>query len=193
MYPTPVRLTPTDHTKIHDEALARIATIAPSHNAWDEGMAWYQRANQFCRDLGEIVSQPWDRLTWALAALSPLNSWRLNRIDLVDMVTTGDCGALGPNRVKAQRLLEGEGYESVLGGNKVLAFGHNVTHPEDSTAVTIDGHMVKALALPNHKYIERVGVYDTIVRAMTEVADAFGVLPHQLQAAMWVETRGSAT
>jgi hypothetical protein len=152
-------------------------------------MVWYQRANQFCRDLAEIVHKPWDTLAWALAALSPLNSWRSNRIDLVDLVTTGDCGALGPCKHKAQRLLEGEPHWKVLGGPKVKAFGDNIVDPDGSRQVTIDRHMTSGLEFPNSKYIERVGVYEAVSTAFRRSAGGRGILPHQLQAALWVEIR----
>jgi len=166
------------------------ANISPS--AWAEGSDWYNKANRFVHDLSEITNVPWRRLGWALAALSPLNSWRQNKLDLVDLVTTGHCGSLGPCRVKAQRLLDGERSQDVLGGNKVLAFGSNVTDPWRSRKVTLDSHIARFFGF-NYRFLERANIYDTVAMAMRHHADNIGVRPHQLQAALWIQIRGSAT
>lgn len=193
-YPTPARaLTPSDLELVGVIALRRLRSIKPSTSSWEQGMAWYEQAHQFCRDLSEIVSHPVDRLCWALAALSPLNHWHRNKIDLVDLVTTGDCAALGPCRTKARRVLAGEPVSEVIGGNKVKAFGDNIANPETSRAVTLDSHMAKALELPGEfKYLERAGVYDTIAGVIKRSARGRGIAPHQLQATLWIEARGKS-
>ena len=166
------------------------ASISPA--SWASGMGWYRKANEFIHGLNKIVDIPYRRLGWALAALSPLNSWQQNKIDLVNLVTTGHCGALGPCRVKALRVLDGERPQDVLGGNKVLAFGSNIVDPWRSRKVTLDSHMSQFFGFPA-KLFERVGVYDTVAMAMRQHADNIGVRPHQLQAALWTEQRGNGS
>lgn len=190
-YPTPSGpLTPEDLALVTSEALRHIRRVKPSGTSWDEGMVWYQRANQFCRDLAAIVGKPWDALGWALAALSPMNSWKQNRLDLVDLVTTGDCGALGNCRHKAIRILSGEPHYQVIGGKKVSAFGDNIVDPTHSRKVTLDRHMTNLLGMPD-RYLERAGVYEATATAFRRSAAGRGIRPHQLQAALWVEARGN--
>ena len=185
------RLTDTELDQLHTYVTNNLTCANISPRSWADGMDWYRKAHQFVIDLSEIVDVPWRRLGYAMAALSPLNSWRLNKIDLVDLVTTGHCGSLGPCRVKAEKILDGENPGDVLGGNKVRAFGSNIVDPYRSRKVTLDSHMTKYFGFPK-KYIERVGVYDTTATAMRQHADNIGVKPHQLQAALWIEIRGAA-
>lgn len=190
-YPTPAKaLTPEDLREVTQVALRHIRKVKPSKASWSEGMVWYSRAHQFCRDLSAIVSKPVDVLAWALAALSPMNSWKQNRLDLVDLVTTGYCGALGMCRHKATRILNGEPHYEVIGGKKVSAFGDNIVDPQGSRKVTLDRHMTNLLEMPD-RYLERAGVYEATATAFRRSAAGRGILPHQLQAALWVETRGS--
>jgi hypothetical protein len=193
VYPTPPRMTIADLNQVRELSLIKLRSIKPSKEAWAEGMVWYQKANQFCHDLAEVVSLPWDRLGWALAALSPLNHWHRNKIDLVDLITTGDCTALGPTRPKARAILEGADPLEVLGGNKVLSFGDNIVNLNKSIAVTLDSHMARALELPGgFRYLERVGVYEAVAGAVRTSAKNRSIAPHQLQAALWIESRGKA-
>jgi len=186
------RLTPLELDDLATHVTNNLACAYVTPQAWADGYDWYNRANRFCRDLAKATSVPWRRLGWAMAALSPLNSWDTNKRDLVDLVTTGHCGSLGPCRAKAQRVLDGEPHQVVLGGNKVLAFGSNIVDPWTSREVVLDSHMAKFFGF-TYKFLERVGVYDTIAIAMRQHADDIGVRPHQLQAALWIQQRGATT
>ncbi len=186
------KLTPIELDDLATYVTNNLTCASISPVSWASGMEWYRKANEFVHGLNKITDIPYRRLGWALAALSPLNSWQRNKIDLVDLVTTGHCGALGPCRVKAHRVLEGERHQDVLGGNKVLAFGSNIVDPWGSREVALDSHMARFFGF-NPRLLERVGVYHTIVQAFRQHADNIGVRPHQLQAAIWTQQRGNGS
>lgn len=191
-YPTPERgLTDRQLAKVTTLAQHHIETNPPSPQSWNQGMGWYSKANDWCKVTGKDLSIATERLAWALAALSPRNRWSQNKTDLTDLITTGKCGAFNPGPKRALAILEGVDPDEVLGGNKTRAFGHNIAHPDTSTAVTVDMWICEALNLP-HRYIERAGVYQAVSEAFVAMSASLSVLPHQLQAAVWVEARGRA-
>jgi hypothetical protein len=189
MYPIP------DKRRLTEAELARVTEVAITmiHDrvddltteAWIEGLTWYEKANVWCRSL----AYDWEPVAWALAVLSPRNSWNRNKDDLVSLMRTGTCSAIGYAVKRAVRILAGEDPELVAGGRKVRSFGRNIAYPHNSLDVTIDSHMGKVMGLADIRYLERRGVYDALANAVRAVAPDHGVAPHQLQAALWVEAR----
>jgi hypothetical protein len=101
--------------------------------------------------------------------------------------------ALGENILKAERLLDGEDPEDVLGGRKVRSFWRNIYAPSNSLDVTIDSWMLKLLApeAKSYNWLARKGVYDALADGVRDAAEALGCRPHELQAALWIHARGT--
>lgn len=166
-----------------------------THDEWLEGMSWYERANNRARRLSDQFNVPFAHIAGIIAALSPRISWEDNLKGANSILTDGEQAstmALGANVVKALWIGDGTDPDNILGGRKVRSFWLNISQPHNSLDVTLDNHMVKALDLPSHRYLERKGVYDAISDGFRIVAEEHGILPHQLQAAMWIHVRGES-
>ena len=163
------------------------------HETWVEGMAWYERANSYALKLSDKHNVPYAHVAGIIAALSPLVSWEDNLKGAHSILVDGEQAstmALGSNVVKALWISDGSDPDTILGGRKVRSFWLNISQPHNSLDVTLDNHMVRALGLPSHRYLERKGVYDAVSDGFRIVANEHGVMPHQLQAAVWIHVRG---
>jgi hypothetical protein len=132
-----------------------------------------------------------------IAALSPRNSWEGNVDDCEALLEDDDAitRAFGPNQHKAEWIKMGSDPDLILGGRKVRAFYRNIAFPHSSLDVTLDSWMGRALGLPSHTnhgeqgYLARAGVYDRLSDGFRIVAEDHAVMPHQLQAAIWLDQR----
>jgi hypothetical protein len=196
MLPNPERrkLSAEDLTQVQTVTTDRLRAMVDdlSRDAWLIGLDWYWHAHKEARSLGQRVGMPTEAVAAVIAVLSPRCSWENNLDDARLMLDDGlDNGffAFNANVAKAAWILEGVDASSVLGGRKVRAFWRNIANPEGSLDVTLDTHMSDLLDLPNDKYLQRAGVYDAISAAFRIVAEEHAILPHQLQAALWVQKR----
>lgn len=189
-YPTPSRkLTADDLARVTTLVERRIGQVPLSGGHWDDGMVWYAEANSFGRKVAATYGLRVEQVTWMTALLSPLNNWEQNKRDVFDLIETGNCGALPLGTARALSVLEGGDGAVIAGGRKVRAFGRNITYPWNSLDVTIDTHMVQVLNLPGGGWLRRKGTYGAVADAFRNVADGLGVMPHQLQAAVWLYQR----
>ena len=197
-YPTPRHgLNGDELASVTDTVADRLRSIVDrlDHETWTLGMSWYGNANAYARTLSAEYDVPYEYAAGIIAALSPRVSWADNLKGADSILADGEQAstmALGVNVVKALWIENGSDPDSILGGRKVRSFWRNISQPYSSLDVTLDGHMVNALGLPSHRYLERKGVYDAIADAFRTVAEEHGILPHQLQAAVWIHVRGDA-
>lgn len=164
---------------------------------WALGATWYVEAGNLSRRMAEKHDLPSVYVAGIMAVLSPRVRWDDNIKDTENVLTDGEEAAtmaLGPNVAKALWIIDGTDPDTELGGRKVRSFWRNISDPHGSLDVTLDGWMVKALDLPDTRgrYLERVGVYDAISDAFRTVAAERGIMPHELQATIWINVRGSA-
>ena len=198
-----VKLTDHQMTKglSHDElatlttnTVAQLETLtdALTHDEWAGGEEWYQLANQLCNEWALDHGLRFDYVAGIIAALSPQIQWEVNLADAQSILKDGErasTAAFGPNVVKALWILDGTDPESELGGRKVRSFYQNIAYPYHSLDVTLDSWMAGMLG-HNPKFLERKGTYDAISDAFRIVAERHCVLPHQLQAALWIGANG---
>lgn len=166
--------------------------------ALEEGLKWYAKARSDILAFPSLSALGPVPATAIVAVLSPGISWDQNLI-AADAVARGskvNIPAYGPNVEKARRIAEDPQHALVqLGGHKVTSFFDNLLAPEVSRAVTIDRHVLRAI-WPRYtletlgKWLSRAGMYEALTRSFQRVADEFGLLPHQVQAALWVHVRG---
>ncbi len=198
-YPTP-KYRGLDTVELEDVTwivTGRLMRIVDTLNerTWRQGLSWYRDANTYARKLAEAHDVPFEYVVGIIAALSPRVSWSDNLKGTESILADGEQAstmALGTNVVKALWIADGSDAGDILGGRKVRSFWRNISAPYDSLDVTLDGWMVKALGLPSHRYLERKGAYDAIADGFRIVATEHGILPHQLQAAVWIQARGEA-
>ena len=171
-----------------------LATLdSATEDDWVAGSAWYHVAHEIAEEIA-----PHGVGAAVLAALSPQVGWAPNIAAAQAMVMGEDpqpYGVLGPNIVKAQRILDGERPFDVLGGNKVRNFCWNIQFPDDHGHVTVDRHALNiALVGPgntgaDHRLLARKGGYQLVAAAYRAAARSCWLVPNQLQAITWLTHR----
>ena len=157
-----------------------------------EGMAWYDGARAYAASLDSDV----ERAVGIIAALSPLQSWPVNMRMAAEFYDgRRNCG-LPDNVVKAERILNGESPNDVLGGKKVRAFFFNIMASGSDEAVTIDRHAIavcEGRVIPETELKSYFGAkrnrqyVSEYVNAAKILSKEFGPLtPAQVQATVWV-------
>jgi hypothetical protein len=111
-----------------------------------------------------------------------------------------EVGGLGTSVEKAIRIYRGEDPDKVLNAPKTRSFYNNLVWPDRSTTVTVDAHMTRAgLGITERKAYgladEAINVgaegsgYTWIANRIEALAREYGVRPHEMQAAIWVQRK----
>ena len=196
-YPDPPRkaLTGEQLQEVTDATVERLHELIGfiDQDTWHEGMTWYFEASRLAHNFGQLFNIGKQHVSAIIAALSPRVNWDANIDDAKLLLETGDeygYMALGANVSKALWLRDGDNPDKVLGGRKVRSFYRNIYRPTTSLDVTLDAWMMFALDKTlDYKYLERKGTYDAISEGFRIVAGERGIMPHQLQAALWIHVR----
>lgn len=163
---------------------------------------WYFEINDYCKTLSEVYNVPLIKVTGIMSALSPNNTVRLNCISLERFLRyKGNCKVTTFNKQKEKALtiynssdnITIEEVKAILGkkngGLKTKAFFDNIYRPETSQDVTIDLWMIRWAKMDGFITAKK---YRTIADKVKTMANEIGVLPHQLQAKIWVDIRGKS-
>lgn len=119
-----------------------------SHEQRQQGKAWYKTANAFAHGVADRYGIHPEQAAYALAALSPQQSWGANQRSLVLLLETNSTYGLGANIAKARRILAGESPSTVLAppnparvtGSKVRAFADCIIAGGRTSTVCVDRH-----------------------------------------------------
>jgi len=164
---------------------------------------WYFEIHDYCKTLSEVYDVPLIKVAGILSALSPNNTVRSNVISLEKFLrTNGNCKVTtfdGQKR-KALTILNSpdnitvDEIKAILGakkdsGLKTKAFFDNIYRPHTSEEVTIDLWMIRWAKIEGSLTPKR---YRDTAQKVKELAQEVGVLPHQMQAKIWVDMRGEA-
>lgn len=127
-----------------------------------------------------------------VAALSPQKAWVVN-MNLADaLVIRRNAGTYKSQVKKALAILDGENPLDVLSGQKERSFYLCFLNPHSSREVTVDGHALNAW-LGVYLSVEKTRVtprlYDLARADYREVAEMMDLLPHQVQATVWLAWR----
>ena len=165
----------------------------------DAGRQWYSIAHNFARAIAQNYGIDIARSAGIIAALSPGVDWHKNQIDTIRVLESGNdaiVSTYGRNKQKAIGILSGAlQCPGALGTKKTFAFWHNITRPDDITRVTIDRHAARvAWGVTLHpdaaiKYANTDAKYRASEKAYILAASDAGILPHQLQAIVWLAYR----
>lgn len=164
---------------------------------------WYFEINDYCKTLSNVYNVPLIKVAGIMSALSPNNTVRLNCISLEKFLrTNGNCKVttFDGQKSKALSILNAddnitvEEVKAILGtkkdsGLKTKAFFDNIFRPESSQEVTIDLWMIRWAKIEGSLTPKR---YRDTAQKVKDLAKKIGVLPHQLQAKIWVDIRGEA-
>lgn len=186
--------------EVYAQQIMKIYDLA-TQDEINDGMLWYKRAYAFCETLAENFDTTVRHAAGVVAALSPACKWEQNLIDAVSIFIDGADAVVTSyslNKDKAFRIAHWhEDPEEVLGGDKVTSFYHNILAYDRAGHVTIDRHAVKA-AVPHGSnltaneasyYANTPTKYAKMSEAYRIAAKKLNILPHQLQAIVWVTWR----
>jgi len=166
-----------------------------------EGLAWYYNQHHILQALAVKYHVPITAVCGACAAISPGLPWFRNLQDTETLLSNPDnviVGVYGKlNQQKALAILSGKNPLDILGLNsnypKVLSFYLNLAYPDKDLAVTIDRHMKCAAFNITEERDKnapvRIVEYREISAAVREIAEDNRLLPHQVQAIIWVTWR----
>lgn len=179
-----------------------------------EGLAWYTESYRWCETIAAGYGIELEKVAGVVAALSPGLQWSLNQKQAEEVIryyvagaTLADIEALTvgvygrPNRRKCYRILRSDGkFETILAmfgkrGPKTRAFYHNIARPWFNGPVCVDRH-AKCAAYNVTDDRDRFGSvkeheYAELERTYQNAASKVDVLPHELQAIVWVVWRNN--
>ena len=164
---------------------------------------WYFEINDYCNTLSEVYDVPLIKVAGIMSALSPNNTVRLNCISLEKFLRyDGNCKVTTFNGQKNKALtilnspdnITVEEVKNILSSNvnsglKTKAFFDNIYRPHTSTEVTIDLWMIRWAKIEGSLTPKK---YRETAQKIIEMAKEIGVIPHMLQAKIWVDIRGEA-
>lgn len=194
--------------------IANIVSLIQSASAsqMQDGLAWYQDANDEARFYAEHYNLSITQVVGVIAALSPQKQWYTN-LKIARKVMGAFTAGKGVPSVhfksqmnKVRKILhtpditEIEMMNVVYGkaGDKTASFAHNILHPDQAGVVTVDGHAVnaadhgmvrKAITSAATPTGRKYRMYSAVYAAAAEI---MGMLPHQAQAVAWVTYRDIA-
>lgn len=169
------------------------------------GLSWYERANQESATLAKRHRVSVETAIGVISALSPRNWWERNVVmaDVCLRVVLDGGGAndfkvstFDGNKHKAVAIARGSNPLTILSGDKTRSFYLNISNPEDSYTVTVDGHgahiaLGKVAALEDAPALKGK-CYDFFAdcyrQACSEInADSLvaDILPCQVQSVTW--------
>lgn len=195
----PERILPLPETEEAAENRIRSTLAVVSERVLEAGKQWYFSAHEHCCQLVEKYADlelNVEQVAGILASLSPMQSWEGNLRDTEAMMTDRAIGALGHAEATARRIFNGEDprvvlFEPTKNNPKVRSFFDNIARPGESRTVTIDRHIINYTcgttdALKQAGLYITSAEYDWIEARFQKVAQEAGILPHQLQAIVWV-------
>ena len=163
---------------------------------------WYFEINDYCKTLSDHYNIPLIKIAGMLSALSPNNTFRHNIVSLEKFIrTNGKCKVTTFNgqKNKALKILNSkkeltiDEAKYILGNNKDIAlktkaFFDNIVRPHTSQEVTVDLWMIRWAKIEGSLTPKR---YKDTANKIKELAQELGILPHMVQAKLWVDIRGN--
>lgn len=164
-----------------------------------EGKRFYPGAQELAGKLSYATGYSLEQVAGVLAALSPNNSWRQNKLSALKVLTGEDEGVRSYRRdhIKALWILNGADPDAVLDQEKAPktnAFYRLILQGSDSWLVCVDGHManlIRGEGRPLKGIHLSLGQYLQMAQVVREAAKALRILPCELQAALWIAWRRS--
>lgn len=157
-----------------------------------DGLQWYARAYDECAILAAALDIDVWKAIAIVAVLSPKCPWEKNIEYAFNLFKGGPCGALGPNKKKARKIMRLRTTRALfnhLKGPKVQSFYWNILRRGYDTNVTVDVHM-KNLFEPKRSQVGKA-VYRRITEKVMLIARMTGYSPAQVQAVFWTIQRNS--
>jgi hypothetical protein len=169
-----------------------IATLDETN--YQASLDWYFILHDYAQGLSDRTGLPMFQVAGIISALSPMVMFTTNLRDAERFCSTRSIANLATyksQRLKALMILGARNEKEVLkilNGNKTKSFYLNILKPETSMEATIDSHMIKFFGY--HSLTDKR--YKAASNEISSVAQELGLMPHQVQALIWVGQRGKA-
>lgn len=177
---------------MREKILKTISTLDQTN--YQASLDWYFILHDYAKNLAERNKLTVMQAAGIISALSPMVMFTTNLRDAERFCATRSIANLATyksQRMKALRILGAKTEKEILeilGGNKTKAFFLNIYKPKTSMDCTIDTWMVKFFG---YKSLTPKRYKDASTE-MQKVAREMGLMPHQVQALLWVGMRGKA-
>jgi hypothetical protein len=177
---------------MREQILKTISTLDETN--YQASLDWYFILHDYAKNLAERNGLTLLQAAGVISALSPMITFQTNLRDAERFCATRRLDNLATymnQRKKALAIIGAKSEKEVLkllGGNKTKSFFLNIYRPKTSQDVTIDTWMIKFFgfkSLTPKRYADAS-------KEMQNVAKELGIMPHQLQALVWVGMRGKA-
>lgn len=151
----------------------------------EQASKWYLDAERVAEEVARNLDVTLEIGATVVSAFSPRERWARNVTNAIKFSLGEPVVALGNNIRMANAALT-MGYDA-LKGQKTNAFARAIAG--DENAVVIDVWMLRALGI--EKKSPTQSQYKEMAKAVTEVANQFGMTPRAMQALIWIIVRGS--
>lgn len=166
----------------------------------DEGDTWYYDANAFAHALVRFFDIPTvEQAIGVLSALSQRTRWETNKRRALEIAEFGEPQntilSLTYDKCAEIMALDGPGWSwdtvlDILSGPKLVDFAECIYDPWESRRVVVDTLMCQLFGIHPGSlhcyYGHSVTVYERIGTVIRDRAALMGIMPHQLQARLWV-------
>lgn len=177
---------------MREKILKTIATLDETN--YQASLDWYFILHDYAKNLAERNNLTLIQTAGIISALSPMVMFTTNLRDAERFCSTRSIANLATYTKQRKKALSIIGAKSekevleILGGDKTKAFFLNILKPQTSMECTIDTWMIKFFG---YKTITPKR-YKDASNEMQKVAHEMGIMPHQVQALLWVGMRGKA-
>ena len=155
----------------------------------EDGVAWYQKAHQFCKELSEEFGVEFNKVCGIVSALSPQKRWDLNKRIARDYLM-GKRNIHTKTQVsKCEWIMRGDNIEKCLGGLKTVNFFHNILDPKDNDWFTIDRWILNIF---NESPSLSPKKYNQLKQVCINYSKQTPWVSPEVQAIAWVVVRGKA-
>lgn len=169
------------------------------NNSWDnikediieEGKRWYYDKHLFCKELSDKYKTSFLQTVGIYAALSPMKSVSENDRLCEKFLKGFHEGHFTTQVDKCKTIKKAyavSDVETILKGDKTVAFFNNIYNPYDKKYVCVDRHMIKIF---NNGIL--IGItpkrYRTISNGVKSFSKTTGLIPNQTQAILWLHTK----
>lgn len=171
------------------------ALLKLNHDQKEQGLNWYHDINDYCKIVAEMYSLPLWKVCAILSALSPNNRFYRNVIDVISLIKYEEAAKVctyNINKRKALQCLRANSFDECLAlfkGRKTKSFFLNIYKPNDFDRVTVDIWMIRLFNIKGSLTDKRYRVIENIIK---DYAAKVKLLPHQVQALLWIAIRGEA-
>lgn len=161
---------------------------------YQASLDWYFILHDYAKNLAERNGLTLVQTAGIISALSPMVLFEINLRDAERFTASRSIANLATytsQRKKALQILGAKNETevlSILNGDKTKNFFLNILKPKESRDVTIDTHMIRFFGFKNITPKR----YKQASEEIQKIADEMEIMPHQLQALIWVGMRGKA-